>query len=108
MSPGAASLVAGEPDRALRVLQPLLKSHPDQPRVMELTARASANAGKRAEGYRYQAEYHYLTGAVDAAVQQLELALRDPSLDYYQGSIVEARLREVRAEAEELKKQRRR
>jgi len=103
-----ASLVAGEPDRALRVLQPLLKSHPDQPRVMELTARASANAGKRAEGYRYQAEYYYLTGAVDAAVQQLELALRDPALDYYQGSIVEARLREVRAEAEELKKQRRR
>ena len=103
-----ASLVAGEPERSLRVLQPLLKSHPDQPRVMELMARASANAGRRAEGNRYQAEYYYLTGAVDAAVQQLELALRDPALDYYQGSIVEARLREVRAEAEELKKQRRR
>jgi predicted Zn-dependent protease len=75
---------------------------------MELMARASARSGKRAEGYRYQAEYYYLTGAVDAAVQQLELAMRDPGLDFYQSSIVEARLREVKAEAEELKKEKRR
>jgi predicted Zn-dependent protease len=75
---------------------------------MELIARASARSGKQAEGYRYQAEYYYLTGAVDAAVQQLELAMRDPTLDFYQSSIVEARLREVRAEAEDLKKQKRR
>jgi predicted Zn-dependent protease len=94
------ALAAGATEQALRTLQPLLKSHPDEPQVMELMARASANAGKRAEGHRYQAEYYYQTGAVDAAVQQFELALRDPGLDFYQGSIVEARLREVRAEAE--------
>jgi predicted Zn-dependent protease len=103
-----AALAAGQPEQARKALQPLLKSHADQPAVMELMARASARSGKRAEGYRYQAEYYYLTGAVDAAVQQLELAMRDPGLDFYQSSIVEARLREVKAEAEELKKEKRR
>jgi predicted Zn-dependent protease len=102
------ALAVGRPEQARRALQPLLKSHSDQPQVMELIARASARSGKQAEGYRYQAEYYYLTGAVDAAVQQLELAMRDPTLDFYQSSIVEARLREVRAEAEDLKKQKRR
>lgn len=103
-----AALAAGQPEQARKALQPLLKSHADQPAVMELMARASARSGKRAEGYRYQAEYYYLTGAVDSAVQQLELAMRDPGLDFYQSSIVEARLREVKAEAEELKKEKRR
>jgi predicted Zn-dependent protease len=102
------ALAIGRPEQARKALQPLLKSHADQPRVMELMARASARSGRPAEGYRYQAEYYYLTGAVDAAVQQLELAMRDPTLDFYQSSIVEARLREVRAEAEDLRKQKRR
>lgn len=102
------ALAAGRAEQARKTLEPLLRSHADQPQVMELMARASARSGKRAEGYRYQAEYYYLTGAVDAAVQQLELAMREPSLDFYQGSIIEARLREVRAEAEDLKKQKRR
>jgi len=75
---------------------------------LELPALASARSGKRGEGYRYQAEFYYLTGAVDAAVQQLELAMREPGVDFYQSSIIEARLREVRAEAEDLKKQKRR
>ena len=101
-------LAAGRAEQARKTLQPLLKSHADQPRVMELTALASARSGKRGEGYRYQAEFYYLTGAVDAAVQQLELAMREPGVDFYQSSIIEARLREVRAEAEDLKKQKRR
>jgi predicted Zn-dependent protease len=103
-----AALAAGRSEQAVKALQPLLKSHAEQPQVMELMARASARSGRRAEGYRYQAEYYYLTGAVDSAVQQLELASRDPGLDFYQSSIVEARLRDVRAEAEELKKDKRR
>ena len=103
-----AALAAGKAEQARKALQPLLKSHADQPLVMELMARASARSGKRGDGYRYQAEYYYLTGAVDAAVQQLELAMREPGLDFYQSSIIEARLREVRAEAEELKKEKRR
>jgi predicted Zn-dependent protease len=102
------ALAAGRAEQARKTLEPLLKTHADQPQVMELAARASARSGKRAEGYRYQAEYYYLTGAVDSAVQQLELAMRDPSLDFYQSSIVEARLREVRAEAEDLRKEKRR
>ena len=101
-------LAAGRNEQARKTLQPLLKSQADQPRVMELMALASARSGKRAEGYRYQAELYYLTGAVDAAVQQLELALREPGADFYQSSIIEARLREVRTEAEDLKKQKRR
>jgi len=102
------ALAAGKAEQARNALQPLIKSHAEQPQVMELMARASARSGKRAEGYRYQAEYYYLTGAVDAAVQQLELAMREPGVDFYQSSIIEARLREVRAEAEELKKEKRR
>ena len=103
-----AALAADKPARAREALEPLVRSRPDQPEVMRLMARASAGSGRPAQGHRYQAEYYYLTGAVDSAVQQLEIALRDPGLDFQQSSIMEARLRELREEAADLKKEKKR
>jgi predicted Zn-dependent protease len=100
-----AALAAGRPARAREALEPLLRSRSDQPEVMRLMARAAAGSGRAAQGHRYQAEYYYLTGAVESAVQQLEIALRDPGLDFQQSSIIEARLHEVREEAADLKKE---
>jgi predicted Zn-dependent protease len=103
-----AALAADKPARAREVIEPLVRSRPDQPEVMRLMARASATSGHTAVGHRYQGEYYYLTGAVDSAVQQLEIALRDPGLDFQQSSMVDARLRELREEAADLKKEKRR
>ena len=103
-----AALAADKPARAREVLEPLVRSRPEDPDVMRLMARAAAGAGRPSHGHRYQAEYYYLTGAVDSAVMQLEIALRDPALDFQQSSIIEARLRELRDEAADLKKEKKR
>jgi predicted Zn-dependent protease len=71
-------------------------------------AQAAGQAGRRAEGHQHMAEYYYLTGAVDSAVLQLEIGLKQPGVSFYQGSVMEARLAELKKEAEELKKEKKR
>lgn len=102
---GDTLLAAGKAERAAKVLEPLAKSHADNPQVMRLMAQAAGQAGRRAEGHQYMAEYYYLTGAVDSAVLQLEIGLKQPGVSFYQSSVMEARLAELKKEAEELKKE---
>jgi predicted Zn-dependent protease len=105
---GETLLSAGKAERAAKVLEPLAKSHADTPQVMRVMAQAAGQAGRRAEGHQYMAEYYYLTGAVDSAVLQLEIGLKQPGVSFYQSSVMEARLAELKNEAEELKKEKKR
>jgi len=105
---GETLLAAGKAERAAKVLEPLAKSQADNPQVMRLMAQAAGQAGRRAEGHQYMAEYYYLTGAVDSAVLQLEIGLKQPGVTFYHSSVMEARLAELKKEAEELKKEKKR
>jgi predicted Zn-dependent protease len=48
------------------------------------------------------AEYYYLTGELEGAIHQLQLAANEPGGDFYESSKVEARLKELQAERERL------
>jgi predicted Zn-dependent protease len=71
---------------------------------MRLLGRAASGSGKTAESHRALAEYHYLNGELDAAVQQLGIAMRTDGLGFHEKSKLEARLQEIDAEIRALKK----
>jgi predicted Zn-dependent protease len=73
-------------------------------RNYELQARSFAAAGKQLAQHRALAEALALRGNLTAAVQQLQLAVNSKDGDFYQRSIVESRLRELRALDQEEKK----
>ncbi len=67
---------------------------PDQTRLI---ARAASAAGDTADSYGYMAEFYLMTGDLNAALSQLQLALGMQGLDAIQRARFSARLEEVRA-----------
>ena len=69
--------------------------------LYELQARAYDREGRPVAQHRAQAEAYYRKGNLAAAVDQLEIALKQPrGSDFYELSIAESRLRELRAQLE--------
>jgi predicted Zn-dependent protease len=66
-----------------------------------IAARAYAALGKRLMQHRHQGEYYAWQGNLRGAVDQLELAAKAADGDFYQASVVDARLRVLRREAAE-------
>lgn len=97
-------LQARQPKSAYTILKKLSRSYSSDPHVMRLLGRAAAGSGKKAESHRALAEYHYLNGELDAAVQQITIALRTPKLGFHEKSKLEARMREIDSEIRALKK----
>lgn len=92
------ALDAGAPRRAAELLSQQLERRPGDALLHQLMAQAAGDSGKTAEGYIHLAEYHYLSGELEAAVQKLEAGLQQPDLDYYQSARMAARLKELRKE----------
>jgi beta-barrel assembly-enhancing protease len=97
-------LQARKASSAYNILKKLARSNSDDAHVMRLLGRAAAGSGKEAESHRALAEYHYLNGELDAAVQQLAIALKTPGLGFHEKSKLEARMREIDNEIRALKK----
>lgn len=73
-----------------------------------LQAKTYAAMGKRMQQHRAQAEFYYLQGQLGAAIEQLNFAQQAKDGDFYEQSVVDARLREFRRlqmEEERLKKE---
>jgi predicted Zn-dependent protease len=98
-------LKAGKPANARRLLEKLRRSRPLDAELYSLLARASADAGEINQSHQYMAEYYYLDGNLQSAVQQLEIALRDKSISYYRSAQMTARLKEIQEEQSETKNQ---
>jgi len=79
---------------ALLDLFNVVEPTPDQTRLI---AKAASAAGDTADSYGYMAEFYLMTGDLNAAVNQLQLALTMPGLDAIQRARFSARLEEVRA-----------
>ena len=92
-----ALLDAKRPAEALRFVDEQLLTWPDDPALYALKARAYTDLGETLDAHLAQAEAHIRQGAVGAAIEQLQLALRSGSADFHKLSIAEARLREFRA-----------
>ncbi len=92
-------LAAGEAARARTLLEPLARPGSGDPALHELYARAAEAAGALAQAHRAQAEVYFLNGQVEAAIGQLERALRLARDDYYEAERIRARLSELREQA---------
>lgn len=96
---GRALLDTGQPDQAHDLLREHARHQAPDPELYRLLAQASGEAGFKVEGHQALAEYYYLNGQTDAAIEQLTIALRQEETDFYQASEIDARLKEFREQA---------
>lgn len=96
-----AALAAAQPATAERNLGAYLALHNDDPRIYQLLSRAANDLGKRAEGHAYLAEYYYLTGDAEAAVVQLDIALEQSGISFFDASRFESRRAELQREVDD-------
>ncbi|MGH8732560.1 MAG: M48 family peptidase, partial [Burkholderiales bacterium] len=71
-----------------------------------LQARSYAALGKRLLQHQAQGEFYALQGFLPAAIEQLQLARSAGDGDFYQLSVVDARLKELRTQQAAEGKQR--
>jgi predicted Zn-dependent protease len=95
---------AGSQADALAAIAEPLRLYPRDARLRALQARIYAAMGKRLLQHQAQAELYVLRGSLPAAVEQLQLAQAAGDGNFYEQSVVEARLKELRAQhAQEMR-----
>ena len=100
----AALQDAGRNAQAQTLLTDALRLYPRDYRLHQLQARNYSAMGKRTAQHQSQAEVYALQGSLPAAIEQLQLARAAGDGDFYQLSVVDARLKELRSQhAEELR-----
>ena len=98
----------GSNQEAIATLGEALRLHPRDIRLHELQAKTYAAMGKRLLQHQAQAEVYVLQGSLPAAIEQLQLARSAGDGDFYQLSVVDARLKDLRSQdAAEKREQRR-
>jgi beta-barrel assembly-enhancing protease len=99
---------AGRNEDAEAKLTDSLRQRPRDLRLHTLLAKTYASLGKRLLQHQEQAEVYVLQGSLPAAIEQLQLARTAGDGDFYQLSVVDARLKDLRAQhAADLRDQRR-
>jgi len=88
----------GRHEQAATVLAEAVRYYPGDPRLRSLQSRSYAALGKRALQHQALGEYYALQGSLPAAIEQLQLARGAGDGDFYQLSVVDARLKELRAQ----------
>ena len=97
-----ALLRDGQGKRALAIIDEYSRIHVKSAALYRLEAEAYRLEGEVTPSRMALAEYYYLTGELEGAIHQLQLAANEPGGDFYQSSRVEARLKELQAERERL------
>ena len=96
-----ANRQAGE---ALKLIESRLQYSVSDHHMYQLQAKCYAALGKRLSQHRASAEAYYRLGNVRAAIEQLVLAQKSGDGDFYQQSSVDARLRELRLQDDEARR----
>lgn len=99
-----ALLDAGYAKKALDLLDDQRRGHPEDTNIYARLARAAGDSGDKSQGHHYLAEFHYHSGNLESALQQLQIALKDREMEYYRSAQLSARLKQVKEELAELKK----
>ena len=99
-----ALLKDNQPAKAAAFLSDQMSRLPSDGPLQLLAARAYGALGKQTLAHRHQAEYYAWLGNLNAAVIQYELAVKAGDADFYQASVTESRLRELRQEVIDQKK----
>lgn len=90
---------AGRHEEAVRILQARIDQWPDVPRLWQLLAQSQDKLGQRSNARKSMATFYEQTGALPAAVEQLQQA-RAMSRDFYEQSELDVRIRELRERLE--------
>jgi len=94
-------------DEALRFSEMQLQNYPQDVRLHRLRAEGFAGQGRQAQQHQALAEAFAIQGQTMAAIEQLNLAQRAGDANFYEMSVIDARLRELkRRQIEELKEKR--
>ena len=94
----------GDHQGALLDMERLLRNDSHDSRLYALRAASYAALGQVLLQHQAQAEVYYLQGALQAAIEQLQLALNGGEGTFYQLSSIEARLRDFRRQrADEIR-----
>ena len=99
-----ALIEAGRAPDASAMARGTLHGRADDARLWGFIARAEAARGKVTAQHRAQAELYVLRGSLPAAIEQLEIARRAGDGDFYDLSAVDARMRELKAEERERRR----
>jgi beta-barrel assembly-enhancing protease len=94
----AALQDAGDNGAALVALKEPLRLYPRDSRLHALQAKTYAALGKRLLQHQSQGEAYVLQGSLPAAIEQFQLARTAGDGDFYQLSVVDARLKELRSQ----------
>jgi beta-barrel assembly-enhancing protease len=89
---------AGRHKDAAATLDEAVRSYPSDPRLRNFQSRSYAALGRRLLQHQAQGEYYALQGSLPAAIEQLQLARTAGDGDFYQLSVLDARLKELRAQ----------
>ena len=89
---------ASEHAQALSETEVLLKEPRKDGRLYSMRAKSFAATGQQLFLHQALAEQYYLMGTIPAAIDQLQLAQKSGAGNFYQLSVIEARLREMRFE----------
>ncbi|MGB5735919.1 MAG: M48 family metalloprotease [Thiohalocapsa sp.] len=95
-----ALMANGDSRAALNTLEDFVALRPGIVQVYSLMSDAAGKSGQQAQALRWRAEALYHNGDLEPAVRQLELALRQPKLEFHLASKIQVRLSEMRAEAQ--------
>ena len=98
-----SALTNGHAHQALTQLRKFLAYRDQDPAVYQLLSRAAANDQQPLLAHEYQSLYHYTDGRTEQAIGQLEIALRDKQISFYQRTKFESRLKQWRKELREQK-----
>lgn len=104
---GSALIGARRFDESLRFSEAQLQNYSDDVRLHKMRAESYAGLGRKAQQHQALAEAFALQGQTAGAIEQLELAQRAGDANFYEMSVIDARLRELKRRLlEELKEKR--
>jgi len=91
-------LIMNEPEKSVRLINDKLSIYADDSYLYELLSKAYAKENKELLQYQAQSESYYRKFNLSQAIQQMELAVKSKDGNFYQKSIVESRLKQLKFE----------
>jgi len=86
-----------QPETARKLLRNLLDKYNNDSLLHQMYARASEKSKNIGDAYFHLAEYYYLNGSTETAIDHLTRARKLPEMDYYLRSRIDARLKQYQA-----------
>ncbi|MEY4453899.1 MAG: hypothetical protein RI951_493, partial [Pseudomonadota bacterium] len=91
-------LMTNEPEKTIKLINDKLNIYPDDSYFYELLSRAYSKEGKELLQYQAQSEAYYRKFNLPRAIEQMEFAAKSRDGNFYQKSIVESRLKQLKFE----------